>query len=139
MNFEQEMKGEMNLSFEKDETKEGVSKYLFKKVAVGIDSTGKNYTELPEISFGTFDTDYKRDILSQPKVKREGVDMEYVSKCVEVAAKDYGQNTFWFYPFGDDRPEQKATRENARVRLFQQYFDIEPEPTGFGYIMTLKN
>jgi hypothetical protein len=125
------------LSFEKENRKEGVIAYTFNKVAVIIDTTGKNYKELPEIMFGTLEDKPDRDILSQPQNRIEGVDMDRVSKCIQEVAKDSGISEFWFHPYGDDDPDNKKRREEARTRLFRRHFNLTPEATGYGYILKI--
>lgn len=123
--------------FERKQYKEGIEAYIFEHVAVAIDTTGKNYKDLPELYFGTFDSeDNIKESFHQPEIKREGVNMEYIAKCVDVVANDSGIHEFWFYPFGEDTdPENKDNREQARLRLFQRLGDISPAPNGFGYIL----
>jgi hypothetical protein len=125
-----------NLSFEKKEYKENIQMYIFDNVAVAIDTTGKNYKELPEIYFGTYDKDLTKGSFHQPEIKREGVDMEYVAKCIKEIASDSGIHEFWFYPLGDDVSiENKDTREQARLRLFQRLGNISAAPGGYGYVL----
>jgi hypothetical protein len=98
---------EADLSFEKKEHKPGVLLYAFKNVVIGIDTTGKNYKEKPELLFGTYDAEYDIDAMSQPELKREGVDMTYISKCIREVAKDGGYDEFWIYPYGEDADGEK--------------------------------
>lgn len=133
-NPEQSSSSDRDLSFEKKEHKPGVLLYVFKNVVIGIDTTGKNYKELPELLFGTYDTEYGVDSMGQPEMKREGIDMDYVSKCIEKVSKESGIKEFWFSPYGEDKPEDKERREQARLRLFKRYADIISASSGFGYI-----
>jgi hypothetical protein len=126
-----------SLSFEKQESGPHVVKYTFNKVFVWVDTSGKNYKKLPEIVFGTFDTKMDEDFLGQPEIRRDGVDMGYISSCIKEVAKDSGLNEFWFYPFGDDRSGDEARRERVRLRLFGRYFNIAPAPGDFGYIVKI--
>lgn len=126
-----------NLSFEKKQHKENVVLYVFDHVAVAIDTSGKNYKELPEILFGTFDKEYNAESLHQPEEKRDGIDMSYISECIREVTKDSGVSKFWLYPFGDDNIENKQMRETARIKLFSRYVKLTPEPSGFGYIMEI--
>jgi len=138
MNFEQSPQNEAeNTSFHKKEfTPDGGVIYVFDHVAVKIDNSGKNYKELPELMFGTFDEEPSSEALHQPEMKRDGIDMAYVAQCIHSVAKDSGVYEFWFYPYGEDVfPEHKDTREQARLRLFQRLGDITPAPNGFGYIL----
>lgn len=125
------------LSFEKKSFKPDTISYLFKNVIVTIDSSGKNYKRLPEVLFGTFDDELTKDNLKKPTSKRDGVDMDYITGCIREALKDSGLNEFWIYPFGDDDPDNKERRENARVRLFKKYFNLEPAENNFGYIIKI--
>ena len=125
-----------NLVFEKKQHGENVVLYLFNHVIVAIDTSGKNYKELPEILFGTFDKEYSADSLRQSHQKTDiNIDMSYVSACIKEVVRDSGINKFWLYPFGDDSPENKERREVARLRLFKRYVNLTPEPNGFGYVM----
>ena len=126
-----------NLAFEKKQHKVNVVLYIFDQVAVAIDTSGKNYKELPEILFGTFEKEYITGSMSQPKEKMEGVDMNYITACIGEVARDSGISKFWLYPFGDDNPENKKRRENARAKLFSRYANLTPEPSGFGYILEI--
>ncbi|MDQ5883156.1 MAG: hypothetical protein QG654_68 [Patescibacteria group bacterium] len=136
--FDQELKKHKpELFFEKKSFKPDAISYVFKNVIVTIDRSGKNYTRLPEVQFGTFDDEPTRDSFKKPESKREGVDMVYVTSCIKEALNDDGLNEFWIYPFGDDDPENKERREDARVRLFQKYFNLEPAENNFGYIIKI--
>jgi hypothetical protein len=121
-----------DLSFEQSTYRPGVEVYAFKHVAVIIDTTGKNFSGLPELVFGTFDQSLNnQDILSQPALKREGVDMSYVSACLRKVAEVTGMHEFQFAAYGEDGHEE------ARLRLFKRYLDIRESPDKFGYIVTL--
>jgi hypothetical protein len=124
-------------AFEKREyTGKGVM-YIFKDVAVGVDTSGKNYKDLPEIIFGPFDRSSNEMSLDQPTIPLDGVNMEYIKKCIEVVAQDSGIHKFWLYPYADDKPDEKDNREQARVRLFRKYLQITPAKSGFGYVMEI--
>lgn len=128
-----------NLPFEKIQYKEGVVLYIFDHVAVAVDTTGKNYKDLPEILFATFDnkSELNLEALNQPDIRRDGVDMEGISQCIGEVAKDAGVSEFWFYPNGKDKPEDENKREQARLRLFKRHVDVTPAPGGFGYVMKI--
>ncbi len=126
-----------DLSFIKESRRPETVSYVFKNVVVTIDSSGKNYKALPELIFGTFDNEPNAHTLDKPETKREGVDMEYVLKCIQEVVKDSGINKFWVYPFGDDKPEDKIQREQARARLFSRYMNLVPAENDFGYIVDL--
>jgi hypothetical protein len=129
---------ESKIEFEKKEYKKNIDLYVFSHVAVAVDTTGKNYQELPELYFGTFDNELDKDALNKPNVRREGVDLNYVAKCIEVVARESGIHEFWFYPFGDDvKDENKDKREQARLRLFKTLGDISPAPIGYGYVLKI--
>ncbi|MFA6076893.1 MAG: hypothetical protein WC735_02350 [Candidatus Paceibacterota bacterium] len=132
---ENKINAEHNLSFEKKQHKKDVALYVFNHVVIAIDTSGKNYKELPEILFGTFNTEYNKDSKNQPELRREGVDMKYISACIKEVAKDSGINEFWLYPNGEDKPENERKREQARLRLFRSYVNLTPALNGFGYIM----
>ncbi len=110
------------LSFQKRIHKENVLLYEFKNLGIAIDTTGKNQTDFPEILFGTFQNVFGENGMNQPDVKIEGVNMEYIAKCVAEVARDSGISTFWFYPYGDDEPENKERREKARLSTNLQSF-----------------
>jgi len=126
------------LPFVKKPYGENGSLYIFDNVGIIIDTSGKNYQELPELLFGTFDKDATLETskpMNQPETKREGVDMNKVAECLKVAAADSSIHEFWVYPFGEDRPDKKNEREEARLRLFRRYGDLTPAPNNFGYIL----
>lgn len=131
--------GPVTEGFTKKEFTEDGTIYIFDHVAVKIDTSGKNYTELPELFFGTFDKVATKESLSKPDAPREGVDMLYVAECIKKVADDMGMNEFWFYPFGDDaqKEEEKGQREQARLRLFQKLGNITLAPSGHGYILKI--
>ncbi len=126
-----------DLSFEKVSRRENTISYIFKNVVVTIDNTGKNYKPLPELIFGTFDEEPNEHMLDKPDKKREGVDMGYISRCINEVVKDSGIHKFWIYPFGDDSPDDKEARSQARARVFSRYMDMEPAENDFGFIVTL--
>lgn len=129
-------------------------KYVFDHVEVAFDTSGKNYTELPEIGFSTYGGEPQGNPLRQPHTRREGVDMSYIARCVQTAMDAAGYSKVWFYPYDDDMRETamealllkypdmteeeiKKERADARARLFQRYggMHITPEQNGFGYIL----
>jgi len=126
-------------SFEVRQHREGVTLYIFKDLAVAIDTTGKNYKPLPELFFGPYNNDLDTGSLSQTEELKQGVNMQYASECIKKVAEASGTHQFWFYPFGDDVSEEnKMRREEARMRLFERISpDIEPAPEGYGYIITI--
>ena len=127
--------------FEREQRKPGVVLYKFKHVIVAIDSTGKNYKDLPEIMFGTFsgvfDEKLGEQAMHQPENRRVGVGMEYVSECIKKVAEDTGLRAFWLYPYGNDLPDKKEKREKARIKLFGRYTNITSAPGEFGYIVKI--
>lgn len=129
---------EFELSYELDSSRENKDWYNFQNVTVIIDRSGKNFPDLPELMFGTYDEVPSPEMLSQPSSRREGVDMGYVAACIKKVAEDSGVHEFWFHPYGDDaKEERKETREAARQRLFSKYFDLEPGPNNYGYILKI--
>ncbi|MBP6931590.1 MAG: hypothetical protein KBD48_03565 [Candidatus Pacebacteria bacterium] len=134
-----EKSGEPEFNFEVKNHNEGVTLYIFKGLAVAIDTTGKNYKDLPELFFGPYDNELNTGSLGQPEKINQGVDMEYASSCIKKVAEASGTHKFWFYPFGDDAsPENKENREQARVRLFKKVSpQIEPAPGGYGYVINI--
>lgn len=127
------------LDFEVKQHKEGIVLYVFKDLAVAIDTTGKNYKELPELYFGPYDNELNNGSLHQPEKTERKIDMKYVSECIEKVALASGIHAFWFYPFGGDASEgNKERREEARMRLFKRIFPtIQLAPGGYGYILTI--
>ncbi len=120
--------------------REGVTAYIFKGLAVAIDTTGKNYKALPELSFGPFNNELNTGSLAQPEKIKQGVDMKYASECIKKVAEISGIHQFWFYPLGNDVPlENKEAREKARMRLFEKISpnNIKPTPEEYGYILTV--
>lgn len=113
--------------------------YIFKDLAVAVDTTGKNYKALAELHFGPYDNVLDTGSPSQPEYTKQGVDMRYASECIKKVAEASGMHQFWFYPYGDDVVEEKKERrEKARMRLFEKMSsDIQPAPEGHGYILTV--
>lgn len=137
MGFTNKVSIEPKLAFEKKIHKENVVVYIFDHVVFAIDSTGKNYKELPELHFGTFDEIFNNDSLKKPDIKRDHITPDYVLNCLNEVVKDSSIHKFWFYPYGDDSID-KDTRSEARLRLFKRYFNtIESDPNNFGYIITI--
>ncbi len=127
-----------NLAFKKTEYKEGVTVYFFKNVAVAIDTAEKNQPDLPEILFGTFTdpSQLNEHSFDKPVDRLEGVNMEYITKCIKVVAEDSGIEKFWFFPSGKDALEEREEqRRLARVRLFSRYAKVTPSENGFGYVL----
>lgn len=130
---------EYDLSFKKSNPKEGETVYYFNKVTVGINTEVKYFDGVPEIYFGTFEGDkmYGQD---QPEQRISGVDMNYVTECMKVAAKDSGLKKFWMQPNDkdiedSDNEEAKKQRGNARLRLFRRYLNISVPENGQGYFI----
>ncbi len=130
-----------DLSFEKRKYRPDVVTYVFKDVVVKIDTTGKNFTELPELIFGTFEFDGSYilgdDIISQPDSIRPGVDAAYISACIGEVAKDSGVHQFWLYFHGEDKPTNPSMREEARYRLFKKYLNLTPFRNNYGYTLNI--
>lgn len=122
------------MRFEKKEVKPNVLVYDFEDASVGIDTTGKNYKELPEIVFGIFDKEKDRYSMDQPKVGQGIPDMDYIAECIREVSRDSGISEFWFYPYGKDGVDGDR-REAARLRLFQRFGSITKAPGGHGYIL----
>lgn len=125
-----------NLIYKTKQEKEGVTYYAFSDVVVVIDTTGKNYTKLPEMLFVTLrkeDGNYVYK-MERPDGDSSLVGMERVAACITKVAHDIGQEELWFYPFNKDGKDKEST-ERARVRLFSKYIDIIPEESGYGFIM----
>ncbi len=125
-----------DLSFETNQPREGVTAYVFNNVTVGIDRSGKNVQDFPELLFGVYEDDPASVSTDQPDNPIRGVDMEYISDCVKEALKNEGISEIWFYPSGDDGTDAER-RKDARVRLFERYFDFEPGPNNYGYMIRL--
>ncbi len=145
--------------FVKRQVREGLVKYVFKDLAVGIDTRGKNYTELPEVHFGANIDD--RKLAFRQEAKGEEVTMKYVMECVVIAMEDAGCSEAWFYPNdkdtresarealvakllghnpemteGEIEQEVEKQRGEARLRLFRRYADVRPA-TPKGYIIKI--
>ena len=140
---------EYDLSFTKTHPREGVVKYVFNQVEIGFDTSGKNYKDLPEILFRTFDENPGKGSFDQPEVRREGVDMAYISACIQEAMEQEQYTKVWFYPYGDDVvmkngetdedfEKRKEIRREARLRLFQEYGEVAISPSGYGYTLSLQ-
>jgi hypothetical protein len=121
-----------DLSYEKTERRHGVDVYTFNKVAIAIDTSGKNYQKLPEVLFGTFENSPDEgNALNQPEKRREGVNMDYISACLKKISEDTNIHEFWFDPYSkDEHPE-------ARLRLFRRFVQVTPAPEGHGYIVQI--
>jgi hypothetical protein len=126
-----------DLSFEKDTSKENIVYYIFKHVIVMLDTTGKNQSTYPEISFGTYDKDPNQSHFDQPYEKRPEVDMKYIVECIKVVAQDSDAHELWFYPYGDDSLENPDRRSQVRARLFSRYVDLVPTEDNFGYVIKI--
>jgi hypothetical protein len=120
--------------YETHEREVGIVDYVFDDVVIRIDTTGKNYTDLPEVLFGTKHSETEKHSMDRPDSKSNSLDMNRVSECMKKVAHDTNQSTVWFYPHGKDGEDKERT-EAARVKLFSRYFDIEPEKNGFGYVV----
>jgi len=124
------------VKFEKIQKENNTLVYVFPNVGVAIDSSGKNYERLPELLFGTFDEDITKGSMDKPELKREGVDMSKVAEYIKIASKDSGISEFWVYPYGQDG-DDKESREEARMRLFGRYVELQPDENDFGYIINI--
>ncbi len=125
------------LPFQRIEVRDDVIKYDFKNVEIGIDTTGKNYKDLPEVLFGT-KVENGLASTDQPEIKIDDADMNYVVECIKVAMRDARINKFWFYPYYGDAPEEDRTRrEMSRIRLFKRYFDNIVPDQNKGYIVMM--
>ena len=113
---------------------ENVDLYKFPGVRILVDHTGKNYKELPELLFGTYDTETMQGSMNKPELKREGIDMNLVTECVQKVSNESGIRKFWIYPYGGDSPEEEL-REKARLRLFSRYTKLTPDEEKHGYIL----
>ncbi len=78
-------------------------------------------------------------LVLEPDSAKEGVNIEYVSRCIQSVAQATGIREFWFYPYGDDSPSSNTERRSrARLELFIRHSpNIKPAPEGHGYILTL--
>ncbi len=117
-----------------------VTLYIFKNLGIVIDTSGKNYKELPELKFGPYNNETNEGSLSQPVHTMEGVDMDYVTNCIKEVVKLKGVNTFWFYPFGGDSPSgNQERRERARMKLLKKSWPLlEPATGGYGYFVSFQ-
>lgn len=125
---------EGRLNFTKMEYAENVDLYKFPGVRILVDHTGKNYKELPELLFGTYDTETMQGSMNKPELKREGIDMSLVAECIQRVLNESGIRKFWIYPYGGDSSEEK-NREKARFRLFSRYTNLTPDEEKHGYIL----
>jgi hypothetical protein len=125
-----------DLTFETSEPEKGITLYTFKNLAVGINTKGDSYKDLPELFFEACDsTGGRRRVEKLQDVSND--DMEYVSRCIHEVARVTGIKQFWFYPHGEDVLNgEHARRQQARLRLFKRYGNIKPDSEGFGYIVT---
>ncbi|MEN9613736.1 MAG: hypothetical protein RLZZ347_43 [Candidatus Parcubacteria bacterium] len=129
-------KGLPSLHFDKREIKPNVVAYDFEHASVGINTTGVNYRDLPEIVFGFLDKEKGKYSVQQPEVRSIATNMDYIVQCIKVVAEESGIKEFWFYPYGEDGTDE-SRRESARLRLFKLYIDFVPAPTGHGYILRI--
>ena len=122
-----------------DRPKEGVEVYIFSGVSVAIDTTSRNYKDLPEIHFGEYNAETHEGKHDQPLNPKAGTNMAYVAECIRHVVEATGLHQFWFDPYGGDVSEEnKDRRENARLRLFKRILpSITPAPSGHGYILTV--
>ena len=119
--------------------REGATLYIFKKIGAVVDTSGKNYKPLLELFFGPYDNLTDTESLDQPDSANEGVNIEYVSRCIQSIAQVTGIREFWFYPYGDDSPLSNTERRSrARLELVVKHsHNIKLAPEGHGYILTL--
>ena len=120
------------LEFKVEEIRPGVTVYHFDQVGIVFDSTHRNQEDYVELSFGTFDPNVSIEEQTGAEFfqkKELGVDMLHIKHSMEKAALDYGENTFWIYPWDDDGHGE------ARLRLFRRFSNIEPDGHDFGYIL----
>lgn len=130
---------------EVDNRRPDVTKYIFPHVVIGINRSGRNVKDVPELLFGTYTYDESQARMDQPEFKIPGVDMEYIIKCIEMVIEQTGDTQFWFDPYTEDArsesggtipsDEEKQRRALVRARLFAKHFDLEPGPDGWGYII----
>lgn len=123
-----------DLKYSVEERELGKTLYLFNDVVVIIDTSGKNYKRLPEVSFATAQGGNKKYSMERNPGGSNEVTMTRVSECFRKIANDLGYTELWFYPFGKDG-YKKETAERARIKLYSQFGNIEPEETGYGYIL----
>lgn len=120
--------------------REGVTVYVFDGLAIAIDASGKNYEPLPELLFGPYNKETGKGSFSQPKEQEEGMDMNYMTICLQQVVRVTSLRKFWFDAYKDDAVKEKyrERRARARMKLFQiAGGDIEPAPEGYGFILSL--
>lgn len=127
---------DLTYSIDNRENEPGKTFYLFKDVVIIVDTSGKNYNKLPEVGFATAQGGKKRYSMERVAGGENNVHMDRVVECIRKVAEDQGYEKLWFYPFGEES-ERKHVSEQARARLFSRFSDIEPEETGYGYVVKL--
>ncbi len=129
------------LAFKVEKPKEGVISYLFQGVAIKIGSpAGTTPREFPELNFETYDNDLGIYSINRPEKKNPAMNMDYISECIRKVSETIGIKRFWFEPYGADSKFYKnhQRRESARLELLKKNFpNIQPAPSGDGYILTL--
>lgn len=129
---------EKPFSFEKKMDEPGVVSYEFDNLVIRVDKLNIDYTKIPEMSFLVFDEDKQRHSLGKPKSKKHSVNMEYITSCVESVMRDSNVNEFWIYPYGLDTLGDMGIRQDARIKLFSRYFDIQKASDREGYVLKKK-
>ncbi len=137
---QQEGSKQERLRFETIEKGQGLTQYVFDKVVVVIDRSGRNVKDVPELVFATYDYDPRHASLDQPDFARKGVNMEYIARCIKEVVRETGDDRFWYHPYSKDAASQseidKKKREVARTILFSKYATIEEGPDGFGSFLS---
>lgn len=129
---------QQRLQFEVVEKNAALTQYIFNKVVIVIDRSGRNIKDVPELLFATYDYDPAQASLEQPDFKRSGVDMDYIARCIKEVVRLTGDDQFWIHPYSEDAKHgEEKQRLDARARLFSKFATLEENPTGPGYFITL--
>jgi hypothetical protein len=127
------------LKFEEKETRSGFFRYIFDNVVIEVDHRDPYFEDVPQLIFATYVGDATQASLNKPSLASEGVDIDYVIKCIKEVVRHTGDTKFWFEPYIQDpdlkSDEDRKRRRQARARLFSRYADIEESPDGEGYIV----
>ncbi len=133
-----------SLSFNRRETASGEIEYKFPLVCIIFKP--REGEDIPEFFFATYSKDVSREYTYKRADQDPQCTMEYVTKCLHIAAEDAGYKILWFRPSdADAKPGETAKKalENilrvrrARVALFKKYWNIEESPDGQGYLIKL--
>jgi hypothetical protein len=131
MNHESQSENEKaNLPFEVNQVREGLTQYIFPHVLININFRYEEQRGAPELVYAVFDRDPREASLDKPPQKIPGVDMKYVVDCIQLMAKDIGEQRFWVHPYNED-----SLGGERRLEQWRKHFSAVEEAPEFGYYL----